>query len=106
VLAIFIESLNDMIDLSNDRWVAGVYARVPETVVILLVVGGALTLGMVGYNAGLHRRRSFASALVLVLVIGAVVTLIIDLDRPRDGFLTVSQQALADLQQQLGDPAR
>jgi membrane protein YdbS with pleckstrin-like domain len=106
VLAIFIESLNDMIDLSNDRWVAGVYARVPETVVILLVVGGALTLGMVGYNAGLHRRRSFASALVLVLVIGAVVTLIIDLDRPRDGFLTVSQQALVDLQQQLGDPAR
>ena len=37
---------------------------------------------------------------------GAVVTLVIDLDRPRDGFLTVSPQALIDLHQQLGDPTR
>jgi hypothetical protein len=39
---------------------------------------------------------------VLVVVLGAVVTLVVDLDRPRDGFLEVSQQPLIDLQEQIG----
>jgi len=38
---------------------------------------------------------------VLILVFSAVILLIVDLDRPRDGLLRVSQQALIDLQQQL-----
>jgi hypothetical protein len=39
---------------------------------------------------------------VLVVVLGAVVTLVVDLDRPREGFLEVSQQPLIDLQEQIG----
>ncbi len=61
-----------------------------------------LTLGMVGYNAGLTGRRSPLTAVVLVVVLGAVVTLVVDLDRPREGFLAVSQQPLIDLQEQIG----
>jgi hypothetical protein len=41
---------------------------------------------------------------VLVVVLGAVLTLVIDLDRPQEGFLTVSQQALLDVQQSIGTP--
>jgi hypothetical protein len=59
---------------------------------------------MVGYNAGLSLRRSPLSAVVLVLVLGAVITLVIDLDRPRDGFLKVDQQPLIDLQSFVGAP--
>ncbi len=104
-LALYIESLNDTIDLHETRVTAIVYARVPETVVLLLIVGAALTLGMVGYSAGLTRRRSVITAVVLVIVLGAVITLVVDLDRPRDGFLQVSQQPLLDLQAQIGAPA-
>ncbi len=82
-----------------------VYARVPETVLLLLIVGSALTLGMVGYSAGLTRRRSLLTAVVLVVVLGAVITVVVDLDRPRDGFLQVSQQPLVDLQEQIGPPS-
>jgi hypothetical protein len=57
---------------------------------------------MVGYNAGLTGRRSPLTAVVLVVVLGAVVTLVVDLDRPRGGFLVVSQQPLIDLQEQIG----
>jgi hypothetical protein len=39
---------------------------------------------------------------VLIAVLGAVITLVVDLDRPREGFLTVSQQPLIDLQEQIG----
>ena len=104
VLAIYIESLNEMLDLQNSRLIAGIYARVPETVLYMLLIGGALTLGMVGYNAGLTRKRSLVSAVILIIVMSAVITLVIDLDRPRDGLLTVSQQALIVLQTQIGDP--
>jgi hypothetical protein len=30
---------------------------------------------------------------------------VVDLDRPRDGFLQVSQQPLVDLQEQIGAPS-
>jgi len=105
VLGLYIDSLNDTIDLHETRVTAIVYARVPETVLLLLIAGATLTLGMVGYNAGLTRRRSFLSAVVLVVVLGAVITLVVDLDRPRDGFLQVSQQPLLDVAAQVGAPA-
>jgi hypothetical protein len=101
-LALYISALNDTIDLHETRVTAIVYARVPETVIILLILGAALTVGMVGYNAGLTRRRSLLTAVVLVIVLGAVITLVVDLDRPRDGFLQVNQQPLIDLQAQIG----
>ncbi len=102
VLALFIASLNETIDLHETRAIAGLYARVPETILILLLLGSMLTLGMVGYNAGLSFRRSPLAAIVLIVVLGAVITLVVDLDRPRDGFLEVSQQPLIDLQAQIG----
>ncbi len=104
-LALYIETLNDMIDLHEIRLTAIVYARVPDTVVILLILGAILTLGIVGYSAGLTRRRSLLSAVVLIVVLGSVITLVVDLDRPRDGFLQVNQQPLLDLQSQIGAPA-
>jgi hypothetical protein len=104
VLALFIVSLNETIDLHATRVTAGVYARVPVTVIVLLFFGSMLTLGMVGYNAGLTRRRSSLTGVILIVVLSAVISLIIDLDRPRDGFLKVSQQPLIELQEQIGAP--
>jgi hypothetical protein len=103
LVSTFIESLNDTIDLHETR-VTAASARVPETVVLLLIVGSALTLGMVGFSAGLTRRRSLLSAAVLIIALGAVITIVVDLDRPREGFIQVSQQPLIDLQQQIGPP--
>jgi hypothetical protein len=104
VLALYIDSLNETIDVSSMRLTAGLYARVPQTVMLLLIFGSALTLGMVGYSAGLSRRRSLLTAVMLIVVLGAVITLIVDIDRPQGGTLRVSQQPLIDLQSQVGPP--
>ena len=104
LVALFIESLNDTIDIHETRITAGLYSRVPETILLLLIGGSALSLGMVGYSAGLTRRRSLLSAVVLVVALGAVIMIVVDLDRPREGFIQVSQQPLLDLQQQIGPP--
>ncbi len=102
VLALYIASLNEMIDLHQKRVIASLYARVPETILLLLLLCSMLTLAMVGYNAGLTRRRSPLTAVGLVIVLGAVITLVVDLDRPREGFIEVSQQPLIYLQKQIG----
>lgn len=104
VTSIYIESLNEVIDIHTSRLTAGVYSRVPPTILWLLVGGSALTLGMVGYSAGLTNRRSVASAVVLIVALGVTIALVIDLDRPRDGFVQVSQQPLLDLLRSMGLP--
>jgi hypothetical protein len=105
LVSLYLDSLNQTIDLHETRITAGLYARVPETVVLLLIFGSALSIGMVGFTAGLTERRSLLSAVVLALALGAVIMIVVDLDRPREGFIQVSQQPLIDLQQQIGPPA-
>ncbi len=101
VTALFIESLNEVIDLHENRIAAGLYARVPPTILWLLVSGVVLSLGLVGYSAGLSGRRSPVIATVLVIALGAVLWLVVDLDRPAEGLIQTSQQPLIDLQETL-----
>ena len=105
LVSLYLESLNETIDLNETRITAGLYARVPETVLLLLVIGSALSIGMVGYSAGLTKRRAVLNAIVLVIALGAVIMIVVDLDRPREGFIQVSQQPLIDLQRQIGPPS-
>ena len=100
----FGESLTDIVSLNQTRVVSGLYARVPDTILLLLLAGSVLSLGMVGFTAGVAGQRSVLSAVVLVVALGAVLTLVIDLDRPQEGFLQVSQRALSDVQQWIGSP--
>ena len=105
MLALYVTTLNETIDANTTRVTAGVYARVPQTIAALLFLGSALTLGMVGFSAGLTRRRSPLTAIVLIVVLGAVIALIVDIDRPSGGTLTTGQQPLIDLQRQIGPPS-
>ena len=105
VVSLYLESITDLIELHESRVVAGIYARVPETIVWLLLIGSALSLGMVGYSAGLSLRRGVLSAVVLSITLAAVLTLVVDLDRPREGFLQVSQQPILDVIQRIGAQA-
>ena len=104
VLTLYIDSLNQTIDLHEKRIVAGIYSRVPHTVLLLLIAGSLMALAAMGYNAGLMQKRSPVSGMAMILVLGAVITLVVDLDRPRDGLLSVDQKPLIDLQEKIGAP--
>jgi hypothetical protein len=93
------DTLTEVATVAESREIAALYARVPETVLWLLLLGSALSLALLGYSAGLTHRRSFVTAAILIVVLGVVTALVIDLDRPQDGFLRVSQQALVDVQE-------
>jgi hypothetical protein len=40
----------------------------------------------------------------MIIVLGAVISLVVDIDRPQGGFLIVDQTPLIDLQEQIGTP--
>jgi len=97
VVALFVQSVNDAIDLLANREAALTNGRVPETVVWLLLIGALLSAGIVGFNAGLVRKRGIVGAISLIVILSAALVFVIGLDRPRDDLLRVSQQPLENV---------
>jgi hypothetical protein len=98
--ALFLQSLNETIDLPTKR-LAALQNRIPEVVIFLLFFGGMLAVGVVGYGHGLGARRNIFLMITFSVLIALVVLVIIDLDRPRRGLITVSQQSMHDLRESL-----
>jgi hypothetical protein len=97
---LLLQALNEVIDLESARWMA-FYNHVPETVIFVNAIVAFLATVMVGYAYGLEGHRQIFSMCLLVLAITVVLSVIVDLDRPRQGFIRVDQQPLIDLQKQL-----
>jgi hypothetical protein len=62
-----------------------------------------IAMGMVGYRSGLSGGRSIVATATLAFAFSAVVALVVDLDRPQQGLVRVSQQAMLDVQAKLSD---
>jgi hypothetical protein len=60
-----------------------------------------LAAALLGYGFGLVGKRQIVPILMLALSISAVLTVIVDLDRPWQGYIRVSQRPMIDLQKQL-----
>jgi hypothetical protein len=97
VAGLFIQSLNDLID-SYGRRDALLERHVPEAVLFLLFGTFLITLGTVGYAAGVAGHRVSLVVYLMVILIVLLAFVIIDLDRPRRGLIQVSQKSLTDLQ--------
>jgi len=101
IAAIFVESLNEMIDLHATRVQAGLRSRVPAVIWIVLYVLAILAMEMIGYHAGLANSRRSIAAVALIIGFSLVLFLIADLDRPGQGMLRVSQQSMTDLRKSM-----
>ena len=101
MVALFITSLNETIDLHEVRYVAATAARLPSALWFGLYAVTFLTMLLVGMQASYGPRQNILALVVLALVFAAVMLLIVDLDHAREGMLQVSQQAMIDLQRQL-----
>lgn len=99
--SLFIQSLNEVIDLHSARLMAATRSRVPGVIWIVLYLLLVLTMVMMGYQAGLAKSRRSIAALALVIGFSSVLYLIVDLDRPGQGMLKVSQQSMIDLRKSM-----
>jgi len=101
---LFVQSLNEVIDLDETRVTAN-RNRIPDSIWMVLYAITILSMAALGYQFGLTGERSWAVIILLVLVFTAVMLLIADLDRPQRGIIQVSQQAMIDLVNTIGAPA-
>jgi hypothetical protein len=97
---LFLQSLNEVIDLHNKRLTA-LENHVPEIILILLYFVALVATGLIGYGCGLGEVRNFFVTVVASVLIAAVIMVIIDLDRPRRGLIRGSQQRLVELRDSL-----
>ncbi|MFA6378363.1 MAG: hypothetical protein WCX16_01095 [Candidatus Omnitrophota bacterium] len=98
---VFVQSLNDMINLHFKRLKIGLGQRIPSTIWIVLYGLAILAIAGMGYHAGLFGHRGSFAYLVLILTFSGVLVLITDLDRSRQGLFKVSQQPMIDLQKKM-----
>jgi hypothetical protein len=102
---LFIQALNELIDLHAARVMATLGNRMPLPVWIVLFAIGLLSFFTMGYQAGLTRASRSPAAIVLAVTFVSVIWLVADLDRPTEGFLRVSQTPMIDVQKMMHDSA-
>jgi hypothetical protein len=105
IVSVFLQSLNEMINLHTKR-LAAFRNRVPFSIYVVLYIVSAITLWLVGYCFGIARQKSRILTTILALLVATVMWLILDLDQPSRRVMRTSQQSLIDLYQHLGETSR
>lgn len=96
-VGLFIQSLNEIINLHTDRVNLGVQIRIPTVIWAVLYFITILAFGCVGYQIGISQIQYRTVVFMLILTFTSAITLIVDIDRPQEGLIQVSQQSLIDL---------
>jgi hypothetical protein len=91
----FAGAVNEMIELGYRREIAGL-AHVPSRILDVMLVYLLASAAMLGYLSSRKGGRRQASTVLLVLFV-IVIVLILDIDQPRSGTITVSQRAMEDM---------
>ena len=97
VVALFIESVNKVIDLHAERVMVRERSRIPGTYWIVLYVVSIFALAAMGYHGGVAGTARSPVMLAVAIAFSAVILLIADRDRPGEGWVNISQQAMIDL---------
>jgi len=99
---LYVESLNEMIDMHTTR-ISALGNRVPSTVVYLQLLVGAFAVGLLAmYLSILH--RSVTTALLAAGMVSVILLVTFDLDRPRRGLIRVPSTPIAALRMSMGQP--
>ena len=92
---LFIQTLNEMIDDQAKR-LAVLRNRVPNIVMMALFGVAAIAGAFAGYASSLDERRTRMPVYLMGFVVASVMLLLLDLDRPGQGFIDISQQPMID----------
>jgi len=96
VMATLVEAVNDLINTHLIRLTAA-YKRLPNILGIVLIMATVLSFLLVGVASSADRKRDTPAILLFAIVFSSVLMIMVDLDRPQEGTLTISQTAMADV---------
>jgi hypothetical protein len=106
IVALFVASLNDVIDVHEKRVTVSLYYRLPRPFLWTLLAVAVLALGVLGYSAGLSgSRRATIPTGAVILATALVMVLVIEMDRPWGAVFRVPPQPLVDTRHTMSAPA-
>ncbi|MGH9764410.1 MAG: hypothetical protein ACREDR_19465 [Blastocatellia bacterium] len=103
IVGLFVDSLNEVIDLHAKRVMVGLRSRIPGAIWTALYLLAILAMVAMGYHEGLTGSGRSLAVLPLVVAFCIVLILVVDVDRPGEGLVEVSQQTMVDLHKSMVD---
>lgn len=100
IMASLADAVNDVIKTHSIRLTA-VFKRLPSVLGLVLIISTILSFLLVGVASSADRKRDTLAMFLFAIVFTAVLTIMVDLDRPQQGMLTISQAAMADVLRQI-----
>ncbi|HDS0923320.1 TPA: hypothetical protein QDZ10_001794 [Stenotrophomonas maltophilia] len=97
--SLMITTTNESIDLAGERFAAR-QNHIPHRILRMLLLFSLFAAGLLGYER--HRQRS--SSTLLLLLFSLAVGLVLDLDLPSTGGVSVPQNPMLDLQRSVALP--
>ena len=102
--ALFVDSLNTVISFHSKRFEA-MENHVPQGIFFLLFAVALMAALAVGYGSGIGKIRHRLPTIMLCVIVVLVTAVIMDLDRPRSGFIKISQDSMVRLRDALSKDA-
>lgn len=109
IAALFVESLNQMLDLQTKRVTVSMIHRLPPIMWVVLMALTVLSMSGVGYLFGMSGKANWLLVLALSLAFSSVMVLNFDLDRSgsrRIGLARVEMEPMIDLQRRIAEQMR
>lgn len=100
---LFIQTVNDMIDIFSKRLILGLQNSLPLPLWFGLFSVMIVGLFSVGYQTGLTGKIRSIVAFGLIVVFSFILTLIADLDHPRKGWFRTTQTPLVGVEKMMED---
>jgi hypothetical protein len=101
IVGLFVQSLNDVIDLHTKRLTAALHNRIPFAIWAALYGISVFSFAAMGYHSGLTGTTRSLVIIAVAFTFSVVILLIADLDRSQEGVLKVSHEALIDLRRSM-----
>lgn len=96
---LLVQSVNNIINLHENRVNAAIRNRIPDSIWLTLILITAFSMVTIGSQTGLIKTRRLIQVIPAVFAFSALITLIVDLDRPAQlGQIQINHEAMIDLQ--------
>jgi len=106
VTALFIESVNEVVSLNTERVMVRERSRIPGALSVILFLIAVVSFAAMGYHGGVSGTIRSPVMVAVAIAFSLVIMLIADLDRPGEGFINVSQDAMLELRDWMDRTAR
>jgi protein-S-isoprenylcysteine O-methyltransferase Ste14 len=97
IVASFVDSVSEIIRLNEERWLLRERSRIPLAFGAVVFLIAILTFAAMGYHAGVAGTIRSPAMVAVAVVFSLVIMLIVDLNRPGQGFINISQEPMAEL---------